>query len=115
MEERVFRKEFKKLDKKKSGTLPQELLADFFVKVAVFVPEEEMPAVLNQLGVVGDQEVDFFPLLEWYKDYNAKNAGYAGDDDDPEDAAMAAKLEASSRLPPSKSMSVVSAKSEKED
>lgn len=81
MEERIFRKEFKKLDKKKSGTLPQELLSDFFVRVAVFVPEEEMPRVLNEIGVVGDAEVEFFELLEWFKKYNAKMAGYGGDDD----------------------------------
>lgn len=87
MEERIFRKEFKKLDKKKSGTLPQELLSDFFVKVAVFVPEEEMPAVLNEIGVVGDAEVEFFELLEWFKKYNVKMAGYGGDDnmDDDDD------------------------------
>jgi hypothetical protein len=59
MEERIFRKEFKKFDKKKLGTLPQELLSDFLVKVAVFIPEEELPSVLNELGVVGNEEIEF--------------------------------------------------------
>jgi hypothetical protein len=108
MEERIFRKEFKKLDKKKSGTLPQELLSDFFVKVAVFVPEEEMPGVLGEIGVVGDAEVEFFELLEWYKKYNVKMAGYGGDDvnmeDDDDDEPQAAK-----KPPPARSESTASA------
>ncbi|CAE7483224.1 unnamed protein product, partial [Symbiodinium microadriaticum] len=118
MEERIFRKEFKKLDKNKSGTLPQELLPDFFVRVAVFIPEEEMPGVLKEIGVLGDAEVEFFELLEWYKKYNARMAGYAGDDpDDDNDDATASKKPQLLKLPssgggkadpPSRAQSVVS-------
>jgi hypothetical protein len=76
MEERIFRKEFKKFDKKKLGTLPQELLSDFLVKVAVFVPEEELPSILTELGVVGSEEIEFNKLLAWFKEYNVKMNGY---------------------------------------
>jgi hypothetical protein len=87
MEEKIFRKEFKNFDKKKLGTIPQDVLSEFFVKVAVFVPEEELPGVLNQLGVSGDDEIEFNPLLQWFKDYNVRMAGYGGEgeEDDKED------------------------------
>lgn len=88
MEERIFRKEFKKMDKKKSGTLPQELLSEFLVKVAVFIPEEELPSILNELGVVGNEDIEFHQLLVWFKEYNVKMNGYGdmdGGDEDEED------------------------------
>jgi hypothetical protein len=82
MEERIFRKEFKKYDKKKIGTLPQSLLSEFLVKVAVFIPEEELPNVLSEVGVLGDEEIEFNKLLVWFKAYNVKMNGYGDDDDD---------------------------------
>ena len=88
MEERIFRKEFKKMDKKKSGTLPQELLSEFLVKVAVFIPEEELPSILNEMGVVGNEDIEFNQLLIWFKEYNVKMNGYGdmdGGDEDEED------------------------------
>jgi hypothetical protein len=95
MEERIFRKEFKKFDKKKLGTLPQELLSDFLVKVAVFVPEEELPSILTELGVVGSEEIEFNKLLAWFKEYNVKMNGYGdvdgGDEDEDEDEASKKK------------------------
>lgn len=100
MEERIFRKEFKKYDKKKIGTIPQELLSEFLVKVAVFIPEEELPSVLNELGVEGNDEIEFNRLLSWFKDYNVKMNGYGnmdGDDenDDEEDNPTSKKKNSS--------------------
>jgi hypothetical protein len=98
MEERIFRKEFKKYDKKKIGTLPQGLLSEFLVKVAVFIPEEELPNVLNELGVSGDDEIEFNRLLVWFKEYNVKMNGYGddgGDDEDEEDEEEGGKKKSS--------------------
>jgi hypothetical protein len=101
MEERIFRKEFKKFDKKKLGTLPQELLSDFLVKVAVFIPEEELPSVLNELGVVGNEEIEFNKLLNWFKEYNVKMNGYGdmddgGDDEENDEDAQGKKKKSNS-------------------
>lgn len=76
-QEKIFRREFKKFDYQGKGRIHKDDLPTFFVDVGVFVNNEDMPQVLDELQADGDGNINLYILLGWYKEYNIKNDGDA--------------------------------------
>lgn len=70
MEENIFRKLFKEIDRKKQGKIPKEELPRFFRGLGVYVPDEEIPEIVANLDPNNTGDIGMFPLLEWFKKYN---------------------------------------------
>lgn len=99
MEERIFRKEFKKLDVRKKGSINPDFLPELFKQTGVFVPEDQMAGVVAKVGKNDADEIDFYPLLNWFREYNRQTSGYAnaGADDDNDDDLASPKKKASEK------------------
>jgi len=75
LEEKIFRKKFNEYDKDKVGTLPRESLPAFLQDLGVYVPDEEMPGLLEKLDSKGDGKIVFNKLQAWFKQVNAQASG----------------------------------------
>ena len=92
MEEKIFRKEFKKLDAGKKGSINPDFLPELFRKTGVYIPEEQMSGVIAKVGLNDADELDFYPLLNWFREYNHQTAAYANaNDDDQADMVTSVK------------------------
>lgn len=92
MEEKIFRKEFKKLDTRKKGSINPDFLPELFRKTGVYLPEEQLNAVVVKLGLNDAEEIDFYPLLNWFREYNHQTSAYANaNEDDQEDMVTSVK------------------------
>lgn len=80
LEEKVFRKKFKELDKAGKGKLPKSELPKLLLGVGLYIPDEELPFVEKELGCDDSDTVDFHVALEWFKVRNAANAKFNDDD-----------------------------------
>lgn len=92
MEEKIFRKEFKKLDTRKKGSLNPDFLPELFKKTGVYIPDEQMSGVIAKVGLNDKDELDFYPLLNWYREYNQQTAAYTNtNEDEQEDMVTSVK------------------------
>ena len=82
MEEKIFRKEFKKLDTRKKGSLNPDFLPELFKKVGVYIPDEQLSGVITKVGLNDAEELDFYPLLNWFREYNQQTSAYANTNED---------------------------------
>lgn len=85
MEEKIFRKEFKKLDSGGKGSINPDFLPELFKKTGVYIPEEQLSGVIAKVGTNDMDELDFYPLLNWFREYNHQTSAYANVNDDDQD------------------------------
>ena len=92
MEEKIFRKEFKKLDSRGKGSIDPDFLPELFKKTGVYIPEDQLSSVVAKVGQNDQDELDFYPLLNWFREYNQQTAAYANvNEDDQEDMVTSVK------------------------
>lgn len=70
-EEKIFRKQFNKYDKDKSGTLDSSQLSDFVTDLGIYIAEEDLPGLITSLDTKGDGKLTFNKLQAWFKKVNA--------------------------------------------
>ncbi len=86
LEERIFRKTFSDFDVDKESTIAAGDFPAFLIKLGLYIPEEEQPALLRTLDPDQTGKVAFDPALEWYLKMSA--AADDADDGDMNDGAM---------------------------
>lgn len=92
MEEKIFRKEFKKLDTSGKGSLNPDFLPELFKKTGIYIPEDQLGSVVAKVGLNDKEELDFYPMLNWFREYNYQTSSYANvNEDDQEDMVTTVK------------------------
>lgn len=91
VEERLFRSKFDMYDIEKENRIPVDKVPLVLEDLGVFVPPEEMDALIQTLDEEETGYIEFRPLLHWFRKVNAemdaKEAADGRDDDaDIEDA-----------------------------
>lgn len=83
LEERIFRKTFSEFDVEKESTINAGDFPAFLIKLGLYIPDEEQPALLRTLDPDQTGKVAFDPALEWYiKMSSAADDADGGDMDD---------------------------------
>jgi hypothetical protein len=72
LEEKIFRKKFNEYDEEKNGTLDKEKLSAFITDLGIYIPEEDMPGLIQNLDSKGDGKLTFNKLQAWFKKVNAQ-------------------------------------------
>jgi Ca2+-binding EF-hand superfamily protein len=71
LEEQIFLKKFNEYDKQKTGSIPKEKLSEFILDLGIYIPDEEMPSLIEKLDSKGDGLIQFNKLQAWFKQVNA--------------------------------------------
>jgi len=89
LEEQIFRKAFQKLDVRKRNRINTTDLAKLFTGVGVYVADEDIKDLEQQLDPTDSGEIEFYTLLKWFKVYQQETAKHnhaagegAGHDED---------------------------------
>ena len=96
VEERLFRSKFDVYDVEKENRIPADKVPLVLEDLGVFVPPEEMDALIQTLDEEETGYVEFRPLLQWFRKLNAEMDAQEADRglDDDEDADDAQDREA---------------------
>ena len=92
VEERLFRAKFDQYDLEKENRIPNEKVPLVLEDLGVFVPPEEVEALVQTLDEDETGFVEFKPLLHWFRKLNAEmdaqeaEGGQLGDDEDADNA-----------------------------
>lgn len=79
MEEIIFRKKFAEHDKFKEGKIPRESLPPLLQSLGVYVPDEEIPALLKTLDPSDSGMILFDEMFKWFKKLNSLLAEHEKD------------------------------------
>lgn len=93
VEEKLFRAKFDMYDPEKENRISVENVPPMLEDLGVFVPPEELEALIQTLDEEGTGFIDFKPLLHWFRKLNAEmdaqDNGDPGDDEDEGDREAA--------------------------
>ena len=67
LEERVFRKTFSEFDKERQKKISRENAPALVQALGVYIPDEELPALLDSLDPESTGEINFDPMFEWFQ------------------------------------------------
>lgn len=76
LEEQIFRKAFQKLDMRKRNRIKTTDLSKLFTEVGVYVADEDVKDLEQQLDPSDSGEIEFYVLLKWFKVYQQESAKY---------------------------------------
>ena len=82
LEDRVFRKAYNQFDKEREGHIFKDDVGNLLQVLGVYVPENELPALLASFDPTDSGKVEFDALYEWFKQLNNAADKDGGDDDD---------------------------------
>lgn len=71
LEERVFRKTFNELDKGKNKRIKNQDFPTLLEKLGLYIPEEGIPKLIEQLDPTSSGEMSFDDCYEWFKKMNS--------------------------------------------
>ena len=74
LEEQIFRKMFKDIDKKKQQKIPKSELPKLLAGLGIYIPDEDIPDLIHMLDPDDTGDIGFYPLFNWFKVYNAAGA-----------------------------------------
>lgn len=70
LEERVFRKTFSQFDKEREGKISRDSVPEFLQQLGVYVPDEEIPALLKSLDPDETGIIKYDPCYAWFRKVN---------------------------------------------
>ena len=89
LEEEIFRKYFKEIDRKKQNKISREELPKLLTSLGLYLPEDDLPDLKEMLDPSETGTIEFYPLFKWFKAYNREAKAYekngADNDDDDDD------------------------------
>lgn len=93
VEEKLFRAKFDAYDPEKENRIEVDKVPPMLEDLGVFVPPEELEALIQTLDEEGTGYIEFRPLLHWFRKLNAEmdaqDDGEPGDDEDDMDREAA--------------------------
>jgi Ca2+-binding EF-hand superfamily protein len=83
LEDRIFRKSYAQFDKEREGHISREDVGNLLQTLGVYIPENELPALLSSFDPAETGIVKFEVLYDWFKQLNAvaDNAGGGAEDE----------------------------------
>jgi hypothetical protein len=72
LEEKIFRKKFNEYDNEKNGTLNGDQLSAFITDLGIYIPENDLPGLIQSLDTKGDGKLSFSKLQAWFKKVNSR-------------------------------------------
>lgn len=91
LEDRVFRKAYNQFDKEREGHISKDDVGNLLQVLGVYVPENELPALLTSFDPTESGIVEFDALYEWFKQLNSSADKEGGGDGDDKDDGMSYK------------------------
>jgi hypothetical protein len=89
VEERIFKRKFYDIDKEKSGVINRDDMTRLLTGLGVYVPSEEMPALLRSLDPDDTGTVKYGDALAWFKKLNAQAEADVEEEEQEKGAAAA--------------------------
>ena len=81
LEEKIFRKKFNEYDTEKNGTLNADQLSAFITDLGIYIPENDLPGLIQSLDTKGDGKLSFNKLQAWFKKVNSRANDLPAEDD----------------------------------
>lgn len=81
LEEKIFRKKFNEYDTEKNGTLNADQLSAFITDLGIYIPENDLPGLIQSLDTKGDGKLSFNKLQAWFKKVNSRANELPAEDD----------------------------------
>jgi hypothetical protein len=81
LEDRIFRKSYAEFDKEREGHISRDDVGNLLQVLGVYIPENELPALLSSFDPTETGIVRFDVLYDWFKQLNSM-ADNAGPNDD---------------------------------